>query len=209
MTPIDLTERMATIVADADAIGDESACTKHGVSGRTLRRYRLKLRGPSSKTPRAKVAKEPRKVATATQGGSSAGEALRSRARDRREGESNEEWSRRRRLEQWAEKFGLPPDEQELEGALRDARQLVATDPSEAMARILARLWLVNGIGQVPALKAVAQLLGVGRGKDEMTAEDRRWAAMTPEERAEAMLNDPIHGPVFVRKVLERMEGSK
>ncbi len=114
-------------------------------------------------------------------------------------------WQREQNLAEWSER-NATVDRRDLLG---EARDLVGTDPSEALARLVARLLAVRGPAEAAALRVVITALGVARGADGLDAEDRRWAAMTPEERAEETLRDPVHGPLIEALVKRRLEQSK
>ena len=80
---------------------------------------------------------------------------------------------------------------------IEDARELVGADPPEALARIVARLMASRTMVDAVATARMAQVLGLVRNKSDLEDEERRWAAMSPAERAREMLADPVHGPLI------------
>jgi hypothetical protein len=87
-----------------------------------------------------------------------------------------------------------PPD---FEPCLDAARELAGTDPAEALVRVLAWLMASGNMVDVAAAKAAAHVLGLERTAADLEADERRWIAMTPAERAAELLADPVHGPLL------------
>jgi hypothetical protein len=92
----------------------------------------------------------------------------------------------------------------DLEAYIEDARELAGTDPPEALVRVLAWLMASRNMVDVAAAKSAAHVLGLERTAADVEAEERRWAAMTPTERAVEMLADPVHGPILRRLAHEQ-----